>query len=203
MTALSDNDIKRLWNEGHFVVDPFPSKINPASIDLTLGNKQYQYNFENYILGSEIDSEKDVVQTEFLDLMLEHGDSVYIGIAEKLTIPSDAMGYVFPRSSITRLGIQIIPVFMNPGYTGYMPLTITNHSGKPVTIKPGVRIAQLSLFSLNTKSGNTYGRREDAKYQNEEVSHSQLHKDEEFQAAIDRAVQRMAPNISKLIDTSK
>lgn len=203
MTALSDNDIKRLWNEGHFVVDPFPSKINPASIDLTLDNKQYQYTFKDYILGSEIDSKKDVIQTEFLDLTLNHGYSAYIGIAEKLTIPNDAMGYVFPRSSITRLGIQIIPVFMNPGYTGYMPLTITNHSGKPVTIKPGFRIAQLSLFSLNTKSGNTYDCREDAKYQDEEVSHSQIHKDEEFQAAIDRAVQRIAPNISKLIDTAK
>lgn len=202
MTALSDKDIKGLWNEGHFVVDPFPSKINPASIDLTLGNKQYQYNFENYILGSEINTD-DVAQTEFLNLTLDHGESVYIGIAEKLTIPEDNMGYVFPRSSITRLGIQIIPVFMNPGYTGYMPLTITNHSGKPVTIKPGFRVAQLTLFSLNSKSGNTYDCREDAKYQDEDVSHSQLHKDEEFQAAIDRAVKRIAPNISRLLNTSK
>lgn len=203
MAAFSDKDIKGLLDEGHFVVDPFPSKINPASIDLTLSNKQYQYNFENYILGDEIESDEAVQKTEFSELTLNHGDTAYIGIFEKMRIPQDTMGYVFPRSSITRLGIQIVPVYMNPGYKGYMPLTIINHSGRPITIKPGFRVAQLSLFSLNTQPGDSYDSREDAKYHDENVCPSKLHEDAELQAAIDTAVERMAPNISKLLKASK
>ena len=180
MTALSDKTIKAMIDDGLKIVDPFDSAcLQPASIDLRLGPTSYRYNLQQYVIGDVIQDD-DVTHHTFDELSLNNGDVAYIGIFEKITIPSHTIGFVMPRSSITRLGIHIVPTFMNPGYTGFMPLTIVNHTGMPIILKPGSRVAQLVLFTLDSYPGRDYQDVRNPKYFDENVSPSKLHEDNRF-----------------------
>ncbi len=201
--ALTDSDIKRIIGEGFLLVDPFVEEnIQPASIDLNLGNIQYKYNLKKYVLGELIDETKNFEKSEFQDLYLENGDTAFVGINEKIQIPDYTLGLVMPRSSITRLGIHIVPVYMNPGYTGYMPLTIINHTGITITLKPMRRVAQLILFPLSSSPAKVYNVRSDAKYRDENVKPSQLHTDRELNRMVDEIFETEAPILSSLVKKS-
>ncbi len=191
--ALNDKAIKLLMSNGNRIVEPFDElSLQPASIDLKLGNTSYEYNLDKYILGDKID-EKLINKKTFNSLPLESGKVVFVGIHEKISIPENTMGIIFPRSSITRLGIQIVSTYMNPGYTGYMPLTIINHTGYQVLLKPGIRIVQLSLFFLNDRPDKLYKDINDKKYFEEKVAPSKLHTDQELNKAMEQILEREAP----------
>jgi dCTP deaminase len=180
MTALSDKTIKSMIDDGLKIVDPFdPGCLQPSSIDLRLGSSSFRYNLERYTIGDVIHDD-DVIRHTFTELPLKNGDVAYIGIFEKITIPNHVIGFVMPRSSITRLGIHIVPTFMNPGYSGIMPLTIVNHTGMSIMLKPGCRVAQLILFTLDSYPGRIYKNGQDVKYFDENISPSKLHEDPRF-----------------------
>ncbi|MBF0510043.1 MAG: dCTP deaminase [Deltaproteobacteria bacterium] len=179
--ALTDSTIEALVDRGVQVVDPFDREsLQPSSIDLRLGNEHFGYDIKQYILGDRYDEEK-ITKDVYESLSLEHGQTAFIGIYEKISIPNQALGVIFPRSSITRLGIHIVPIYLNPGYVGSPPLTITNHAGFPIILKPGYRVAQLVLFSLDGCPSRLYKDIEDAKYHEEHVEHSRLYQDKEIE----------------------
>ena len=191
--AINDKAIKLLMSKGNRIVEPFDElSLQPASIDLKLGNTSYEYNLDKYILGDKID-EKLINERTFDSLPLESGKVVFVGIHEKISIPENTMGIIFPRSSITRLGIQVVSTYMNPGYTGHMPLTIINHTEYQVILKPGIRIVQLSLFFLNDRPDKLYKDINDKKYFEEKIAPSRLHTDQELNKAMGQILEREAP----------
>jgi dCTP deaminase len=188
--VLSDTAIEELMAHGANIVEPFDLKfLQPASLDLRLGSSVYSYRLESYALGENIEQES-VLRESFTTLTLEPGETAFIGLYERISIPQNMMGIVFPRSSITRLGIRIQTVYMNPGYAGVMPLTITNNMGVPLTLSPGKRVAQLVLLSLGEMPKRTYKNIDDSKYYLENADHSQLHTDRELQERVDATFRR-------------
>lgn len=195
--VLSDKAIEKLIAEGTKVVEPFePKFLQPASIDLRLGNDRYAYDIDSYSLGEVIEQES-IVRETFEQLTLAHGDTAFVGLYERISIPQNMMGIVFPRSSVTRLGIRIQTVYMNPGYIGIMPLTITNNMGIPLTLKPGKRVAQLVLFSLSEMPNRTYKNVDESKYYSENIEASKLHTDRELRELIDAVVKRSFSSLSE------
>lgn len=195
--VLSDKAIEKLVKDGENIVHPFdPRFLQPASIDLRLGSSRYIYDIDSYSLG-EVIEQTDIRKETFEQLTLAHGETAFVGLYERIAIPNDMMGIVFPRSSITRLGIRIQTVYMNPGYIGIMPLTITNNMGVPLTLKPGKRVVQLVLWSLSEMPSRTYSNIDEAKYYSENVEASKLHTDRELKELIDAVVKR---NFSSLSD---
>ena len=191
--VLNDRSIKSLFDRGMKIIDPFDEdSLQPASIDLRLGNIHYKYDFNQYVLGENIDKNK-VKKEVFKELTLESGETAFIGLYEKMTIPDTTMGIIFPRSSITRLGIQIVTTYMNPGYSGNMPITIINHTKKSIIIKPNFRVVQLVLLSLSNLPNNLYKDIKDSKYYNENVDYSKLHADKEVEIMLDEILEKEAP----------
>jgi dCTP deaminase len=175
--VLTDKDIKELISSGIKIVDPLEEDfIQPASIDLRLGDTLYKYDMQNYLLGEEIDDNK-IKQEKFETHLLKNGNTIHIGLYETVDIPENTIGLIMPRSSITRLGIYIAPIYINPGYGGQMPLTIFNNSGSDITLKPGIRVVQLILFYLSGTPEKTYGDVTGAKYLNEKISSSTVRND--------------------------
>ncbi len=202
-STLSDKTIKAIISKGFNIVAPFDNdSLQPASIDLKLGNIFYKYKLDKYTLGEQFD-ENIVEKKEFEHLHLDNNEIAFIGIHEKISIPEDAIGIIFPRSSITRLGIQIITTYMNPGYAGNMPLTIINHSGMKITLKPGYRVAQLVLFSLTELPEINYKNRDKAKYYNEQVDYSKLHTDKELEKMMDEILESETPILHKMMKVEK
>ncbi|MEW5800994.1 MAG: dCTP deaminase [bacterium] len=197
--ALIDKDIKALMMEGVKIVDPFEeSFLQPASIDLQLGNTLYTYSMEDYVLGEEIDDCK-VEQNTLKEYTLLNGKVVYVGLHEKITIPENILGLIVPRSSITRLGISITPIYVNPGYRGQPPLTIVNNSGSNIILRPGTRAVQLLLFFLSGIPERIYGSAADAKYLDEKADYSKLHMDEEIKRAINEVLEQETSDLFKKV----
>ncbi|MBF0235130.1 MAG: dCTP deaminase [Desulfamplus sp.] len=196
--ALNDKAIKKVISDGIALVDPFEEEnLQPASIDLRLGNIFYKYNLESYELGETIDDEQSFKET-FEELKLKNGETAFVGLYEKMHIPLDTIGLIMPRSSITRLGIHIVPTYMNPGYSGNMPLTIINHTGLTITLKPMRRVVQLILFSLSSIPEKIYEDGSDSKYFNDNVMPSKLHNDHELEKMMDEILEKEAPILHKM-----
>ncbi|MBF0550555.1 MAG: dCTP deaminase [Deltaproteobacteria bacterium] len=197
--ALADSTIEALADKGIQVVDPFDrERLQPSSIDLRLGDEHFKYDLKQYILGERYDEEK-VTKEGYESLSLKHGETAFVGIYEKISIPNHTLGVIFPRSSITRLGIHIVPIYLNPGYVGSPPLTITNQAGFPIILKPGYRVAQLVLFALDGYPSRLYKDIEDAKYHEEHVEPSRLYQDKEIERLLDEIIEEKAPTLFKMI----
>lgn len=192
-TFLTDGQMRLLARSGHAVVEPFDEALlRPASMDLRLGDIKYKYKFETYSLGQDI-TQDDYEHEKFEELMLAPGETAFIGLSETIHVPANCVGFVFPRSSITRIGLTIPPVYMNPGYSGQMPITIINNTALPVRIVPRIRVAQLLCAKLSVTSHLPYDLDPGSKYVDEIVSPSRLHTDEEIQAALDQVIQQTMP----------
>lgn len=199
MGIFPDNIIK----QNPKVVTPFiEDYIGPASIDLSLGNKRYSYKLEEYCLGDNIPDDK-VEDEEFESLKLKNNQTVFVGTYEEINIPNNSVGLIMPRSSITRLGLIIQPIFMNPGYKGYQPLTITNSSNIDIVLKPEIRVAQLILFSLTNDPDKTYADVENAKYYNENVESSKIYTDLEIKSRLNEIIKEKAPNLYRDMEKGK
>lgn len=190
--VLTDKELLAVGESDTPIVVPFDANdVQPASIDLHLGTERYEYHVESYTLGDAIADER--VSRHSVDgYVLPAGATAFVGLAASIHIPDSMIGLVLPRSSITRLGIIIQPVFMNPGYKGRMPLTVTNRSNFDVTLRSGVRVAQLVCYRTAASPTETYKTR-DAKYYEEELSHSKLHEDRDLAEMIKSIFAEKAP----------
>ena len=90
---------------------------------------------------------------------------------------------------------MIHPVYMNPGYVGEMPLTISNFAPFEVTIVPGLRVAQLVCAKLSGAPAEVYNEKADAKYVGERGAPSMLHTDEDIQLSLKRILASVPPRL--------
>jgi dCTP deaminase len=193
---LNDKDLTDAALAGQPFVDPFDADaVKAASIDLRVSNVRYEYSFSEYKIGDAIKAD-NISHSTYDQIWIEPGKSSYVGLLEEIHIPNDAIGFVFPRSSLTRLGISIFPVYMNPGYKGQMPITIANHGHTKICIVPGARVAQLLCARLSGPALRSYDAQEAAKYYRERISAAKTD-DDDFETALQRVIQARLPQLAK------
>jgi hypothetical protein len=86
-----------------------------------------------------------------------------------------------------------------------MPLTIINHTRHQITLKPGYRVSQLVLFSLNEAPSKSYEEVVDCKYFDERVKPSRLNEDAELAEltkTFDAILEKDAPILRKMVKKS-
>ncbi len=133
-----------------------PEQIQPAGVDLTVQNIQA---FEEKGKLAVNNSERTVPEKRLLQPDTNGFYSLPVGsyvvrYREKIEIPLDSIGLVFPRSSLLRMGATIYTAVWDPGYTGQgMGLLNVIH---PLAIQRGARIAQLILIRMETPSYEGY-----------------------------------------------
>lgn len=171
---LSNNELSALIEKLNFTVrDPkYPfdpeKQIQLCSIDLRLSNVFWKPK----TLGQPIDLRQGRLydisprrQWERVNLdydgyhTLKPGEFILGQTFERFCIPKTHAGKVETRSSFARLGISTNSAtdFMNPGWCGYLPLEIINHSPFEVRIFPLLGIAQLMLVPLSSVPKGEYG----------------------------------------------
>jgi len=163
---LSDRDIKDCINRGLIEVDPFiPEYIQPASLDLTLGDEFIFYNTKHKVF---FNGTLEVAPKEFF----------LATTSERIKLPNTLCAQLDGRSSIGRLGIavHITAGYIDPGFEGQITLEIFNCSDKPVKLEVGCRICQLIFHKLSSPCKRPY----QGKYQNQKgVVASLFSKDKE------------------------
>lgn len=174
MVVLSDRDIKEYLAKKKIIIEPLndpESQIQPAWIDLRLGNKFRIFKPNSAALidpKKRIDDYTEVVEAkEDKPFIIHPGEFVLGCVKEYIKISEDLMGVVDGRSSLGRLGIIVhsTAAGINPGWEGIFTLEITNVGKMPIALYPGMKICKLVLHKLSSPAERPYYMRKEAKYQ--------------------------------------
>jgi dCTP deaminase len=170
MSVLSDRDIEKELRDKRLVIDPSPKRINPASVELTLGE---EIVYLKRTLVNEIDLRKpfpedtvdQVIMTKKVGFRIKPGEHYLATTAERIELPNDIAVCLIGKSSVGRVGL--VPVtanYIDPGFSGHMAFQIYNVGHTPVIIYPGMFLAQGVFYYLNTPAKNPYNKRPTSLY---------------------------------------
>ena len=187
---LSDVDIKIALKEGLIQIEPLEeSYIQPSSIDLKVGSDFRVFENHKY---SHIDPKAKqqeltslVTATEAEPFVLHPGEFVLGTTYEKVTLSNKVVARLEGKSSLGRIGLLIHSTagFVDPGFSGYLTLELSNVANLPIKVYPEMRIGQISFYYLNSPSESEYGSDiYGSKYQGQEgPTPSKSHNDFEVQ----------------------
>jgi len=164
---FSDRDLHDLIDSGRLGIDPFdPRSVQPSSIDLRIGHqfRVFANNRYPYIdVRLPMDDLTELVEaTEEEPFILHPGEFVLAVTLERVSLPNDVVGRLEGKSSLGRLGLLIHSTagFVDAGWDGYLTLELSNVANLPITIYPGMKIGQISLFQMTSPAQNPYGSQE-------------------------------------------
>src|SRR5438270_7608811 len=139
---LNDTALLKALEDERFTLMPFdPSRVQPSSIDMTLGNQFSVLDYEKVQKTLHLDLRednstwlKDWTAHEYLDL--KPGEFALATTSEVLTLPSDLAARVEGKSSLGRLGlmVHITAGFIDPGFHGEVTLELVNLLPVPIRI---------------------------------------------------------------------
>lgn len=93
----------------------------------------------------------DVVELEpgqYFEVLV--GEGVIASTLERITLPNDLVGHLYPRSSVNRRGLAVdLSGIVDAGYQGNLIIPVHNNSlSRVVRIYPGERFCQLTFTRL-------------------------------------------------------
>lgn len=143
---LPDHEIRRLCLQ-HSLVKPFREELlNPASLDLTLGERLLVEQEEHECL--QIHSIADCTADQ--PFLLMPGQFVLAETAETFNLPNHVAGQFVLKSSRAREGLEhLLAGYCDPGWNGSR-LTLELQNARryhPVRLWPGMKIGQM-VFHL-------------------------------------------------------
>ncbi|MCG6857496.1 MAG: 2'-deoxycytidine 5'-triphosphate deaminase [Salaquimonas sp.] len=153
---LPDTDILRLFETGAISApEPDPDQVQPASLDLRLGDRAYRIR-ASFLPGSHatVADKLERLKLHEFDLkdsaVLETGCVYLVPLQEHLALPDEIAASTNPKSSTGRLDIFTRVIadraqgfdHIEPGYRGPLYLEISP-STFPVVVRAGSRLSQI------------------------------------------------------------
>ncbi|AJE34225.1 deoxycytidine triphosphate deaminase [Corynebacterium humireducens NBRC 106098 = DSM 45392] len=161
---LSDRDIRSAINSGDLGIEPFePANIQPSSVDVRMDRFFRVFNNSKYthidpkLQQDDLTSLVEVEEGEAF--VLHPGEFVLASTLEKFTLPPNLAGRLEGKSSLGRLGLLAHSTagFIDPGFSGYITLELSNVANLPMTLWPGMKVGQLALFRMSSPAEVPYG----------------------------------------------
>jgi dCTP deaminase len=140
-------------------------QVGSGSIDLRLGTEflESQRRMESGVDPLAPDSGKLATSQEAVyvplggHFVLHPGQFVLGATFEFVRLPTDLAGQVVSRSSWGRLGLIVATaVAVQPGFAGCLTLELVNAGSMPIFLYPGLRVAQLQLWSAPAGASASY-----------------------------------------------
>ncbi len=167
MTLLADYDVLKGIAKNEIEISPFnQAHLGPASYDVTLAAAHRRFGaMADDIDVANVRSDHTILVEEETDkdgrecIALRPGDFVLCATEETVRLDGAVAARVEGRSSIGRLGILVHATagFIDPGFCGQVTLEVCNLSPVTVTLRPGMRIAQLGFYALSRRAHQAYG----------------------------------------------
>ena len=162
--VLSDRTIREEIAAGRIRIDPFDdAMVQPCSVDVTVGDafrvfRNSRYPYIDVKVPME-DLTELVTVTGEEAFILHPGEFVLGVVAERVSLPDDIVATLDGKSSLGRLGLVVHQTagVVDAGFDGHITLELANVANLPITVYPGMRIAQLSFMALTTPADNPYG----------------------------------------------
>lgn len=184
MSILSDIGIlEKLYDKEITLTPLLYDHIQPSSVDLTLDEKiKVPKDFPEKLHIYDTKIEEVFEDASLCKYELKPGAFVIGQIKETISLSKRYAGNIQNRRSVVQLGINVnLLTYINPGYSGKLPIVIKNTGKFIIELVPGMRICQLVIYDVTPESRLDYSIKEDAKYHKEtEISLPKLHKDKEF-----------------------
>jgi dCTP deaminase len=159
---LADREILHAARE-YAMIDGFrEDHVNPASYDLTLApNLRVAEPSSAWLDVAEVKpgytAPVDMLET----YVLEPEQFILAATNETLRLPHHLAARVEGKSSLGRIGlaVHITAGFIDPGFNGSITLEIANLLGRPIVLRPNMRIAQLAFTKMSSIPLHPYGAR--------------------------------------------
>ncbi len=154
---LSDKTLMKMLEEGTLVADPIePAQIQPASIDIRLGNTfSIVKDSSTGIINLADRIEYETIETDTYVLL--PGQFVLATTMEYFELPDDLTAFVEGRSSLGRMGLFIQNAgWVDPGFKGEITLELFNANRCAIELKAGRRVGQLVFAKMDEKALNPY-----------------------------------------------
>ena len=170
MSALVKTSILKSMAERKLVVSPVicGRQLGPSSIDLRLGNvfllvrarglsdvDPGRLASDGAAAGDHAAEQAKRQKHERYEVpfgqkfLLHPGMLALVPTLEWIKLPADLQGIVTARSSWAREGLSIATAsLIHPGYTGVITLELANLGQIPLSLYPGLRIAQIAFHTL-------------------------------------------------------
>lgn len=179
---LTDKTILKMMENGDILIEPLPSpeQIQPASVDLRLGNEFLAPIGTNDIIDVK-NTEPHYQSINGNAIVIPPKEFILATTKEKIHLPSNLIARVEGRSSIGRLGITIHVTagFIDAGFKGNITLEIANLGTTSVMLYENMRICQLVFEEIDGVPNRVYGEAGN-KYQNQKgVTGSLIYWDED------------------------
>lgn len=195
-SALNEREIIYRLIKGDLIVTPLidpKRQIGATSVDIRLGFDFAVFNITKHAhldplkskkeLKSQVDDYTTKVHAAPMEpFVLHSGEFVLAATLEYFKIPDDLLGRLEGRSTWGRLGLQVHSTagFVDPGFEGVLTFELQNMGKGPLSLFPGVRIAQICFYQTN-KTSIPYSKKIGAKYSFKTgTSGSLFYKDPEF-----------------------
>ena len=162
--VLSDHSIREEIAAGRIVIDPFDDAlVQPCSIDVTVGDASAC--FATPATPTSTSSGRWRISPSWCGVgpdepfILHPGEFVLGVVAERVALPDDIVATLDGKSSLGRLGLVVHQTagVIDAGFDGHITLELANMANLPITVYPGMRIAQLSFMTLTTPADHPYG----------------------------------------------
>jgi dCTP deaminase len=164
VSVLADRDIRAALQEGRIRVDPFdPDCLQPSSVDLHLDRDFRVFHNHRYPHIDPRVEQPGLTEVTSIDgdepFVLHPGEFVLGQTLEWVELPDDIVGRIEGKSSLGRLGLLIHSTagYVDPGWKGNLTLELSNVARLPIALYFGMRIGQISFFSMSQPVERPYG----------------------------------------------
>ena len=96
-------------------------------------------------------------------ILLKPGAFALASTIERFTMRTDVMGFVHDKSTWARMGLAVQNTVIEPGWSGWLTIELTNHGYSDLAIEAGSPIAQVIFHLLPEPTDMPYN----GKYQNQ------------------------------------
>lgn len=157
MSVWGNERLKKLIKDG-FVRDTYEGCVNPASINVRLGNSFARPRPGIVMLGDEMLYDMDWVEDGQAEC-IKPGEFMLATTMESIDVPMNAAVFVQGRSSIGRIGLAIQNAgFVDPKFHGHITLELKNDSPCDILLLPGYPIAQFVYMDAEDVSEGYSGK---------------------------------------------
>lgn len=158
---LSDRDIKAAVQAKDIKINPFnEDHVQPASIDLTLGDKIRIFRKDKHVLIDVKEPQNFTDLIEVKDHFILHPNEFILGATREIVgLSGKYTARIEGKSSLGRIGVitHATAGFVDPGFEGNITLELGNVGNLPVKLYSGMKIAQISFFQMSSIPEKLYG----------------------------------------------
>ena len=159
---LGIKELHRLVKENNLVENLCEREQNNpegAGFDLRLG-EIFELEGDGYLGVEERDTPNSVSIAKYdpekvTSFVFEPGKYYLIKTIEKVNLPTDISGVIFPRTTIFRSGLGLFNGIVQPGYQGELTFGICNLGKSKIKIDFGARVVHITFHQV-LGEGNQY-----------------------------------------------